>query len=284
MRITVASGKGGTGKTTFSANFAWSVSKNNRVMLTDCDVEEPNLHIFFGGEKTSEEVFAKKPRVDAGLCTFCGKCAGFCRFGAINVLKNRVLISDPVCHSCGGCTIICPENAISETEVSTGEISVVKVSPNLTLAEGRLYPGQPSGTGIIKALKGKCEKKETVISDAPPGSACLFLEAVSDSDYCILVTEPTPFGLHDLKAAYEAAKATGVPTGVVINKSLGDDCDVEEFCRLNSLEVIMKIPNDIKIAEIQNRGELFSEIYPEWTDKFTSLYGRLCNVIRGGDV
>ena len=281
MKIAVASGKGGTGKTTVAANLALAVSEKYNTNIIDCDVEEPNLHIFFSGESTSNDVFLKKPRVNPEICNLCKRCAEFCRFGAINIMHEKVLISDQLCHSCGGCAIICPKYAIYETDIAIGKISKVKISDNLILTEGILTPGQPTGNEIIKASKKDCDRYDAVIFDAPPGSACPFIETVSDSDFCILVTEPTPFGLHDLKAAYETGKTTGVFMGVVINRSTGKDEETESFCKKNNLEILMKIPNDLKIAVIQNNGGLFSVEIPEWKSRFMNLYERI-SALSGG--
>jgi len=281
MKIAVASGKGGTGKTTVAANLALCVSEKYNTCLIDCDVEEPNLSIFFKGAETKEEVFLKKPRVDKDICTLCKKCAEFCRFGAINIINEKVLISDVLCHSCGGCRIICPEYAIYQIDVSIGAVTKSYISDRLVLREGRLTPGQPSGNDIIKASKQNIDDYDCVIFDAPPGSACPFIETVSDSDFCILVTEPTPFGLHDLKAAYETGRVTGVPMGVIINRSMGSDIETEEYCRKNSLEILMRIPNDLKIAVVQNKGGLFSKDNPQWKKNFINLYERILK-LNGG--
>ncbi|MBN2733476.1 MAG: ATP-binding protein [Methanomicrobiaceae archaeon] len=278
MKIAVASGKGGTGKTTVAANLALAISEIVNTSLIDCDVEEPNLHIFFEGEVKSVDEFVKKPRVDESICTLCKECAEFCRFGAISIIKEKVLISDELCHSCGGCRIVCPADAISEIDVAIGKISEIRVSDKLLLIEGRLNPGQPAGNEIIKASKKDSDNFDAVIFDAPPGAACPFIETISDSDYCILVTEPTPFGLHDLKAAYETGKVADVPMGVVINRSTGKDDDIESFCFKNNLEVLMKIPNDLKIAVIQNNGGLFSVEFPEWKKNFLNLYEKIAGL------
>lgn len=275
MKIAVASGKGGTGKTTVAANLALAVSEKFNTILIDCDVEEPNLHIFFSGKENSKDVFLKKPVVDDEKCILCGKCAEFCRFGAINTIKEKVLISNDLCHSCGGCKLVCPEDAISEEDIVIGNIISMNISENLVLTQGRLIPGQPTGNEIIKASKEDSYKYDAVIFDSPPGSACPFIETISDSDFCLLVTESTPFGLHDLKAAYETGKTAKVPMAVVINRSYGNDTETEKFCLENGLEILMKIPNDLKIAVIQNRGGLFSKEIPEWSEKFLSLYEKI---------
>ncbi|WOF16138.1 P-loop NTPase [Methanoplanus sp. FWC-SCC4] len=272
MKIAVASGKGGTGKTTVSSNLALCLSKKFRTALVDCDVEEPNIHIFFNGPAESKKVFQKKPFANPELCSFCKECMNFCKFGAINIIKENIYFSYDLCHSCGGCKIICPENAIFEEDIEIGEVSVYSPDNNLTVIEGRLLPGKPSGNDVIDTAKQLSENFDIVIYDSPPGSACPFIETVHDSDFCVLVTESTPFGLHDLKAAFEVCKKLNVPVGVIINRSLEDDSLIENFCKEECLDILMKIPNSLEIARIQNNGELFVRVMPKWETDFLNLF------------
>ena len=275
MKIAVASGKGGTGKTTVAANLAYSLSDKINTSLIDCDVEEPNLHIFFKGESKSKEEFLTKPRVDRDICTLCKACAEFCRFGAITIIKEKVLISDELCHSCGGCRIICPVDAITEVDIAVGKITEIKVSDNLLLTEGRLNPGQPQGIGIIKASKKDCNLFDAVIFDAPPGAACPFIETISDSDYCILVTEPTPFGLNDLILAVEVLRKLQIPFAVVVNRSDLGDNKTDNYCHDEKISILMRIPFKEEIATAYSKGVAIVEAFPEYKKDFAKLYNTI---------
>lgn len=272
MKIAVASGKGGTGKTLVAANLAEVVSRTLDTTLVDCDVEEPNLHLFFGGPATSAEVCVPVPVFDLEVCDRCGKCAGFCRYGAITVLQDRVLFFSDLCHSCGGCMLICPKGAIREEPVRIGQINISHPSSLLTLVSGILDEGQPHATPVIRSAKEHSMSSCLVIFDAAPGTACPVVETVEGCDACILVTESTPFGLHDLRLAAEVADCLGVPAGVVINRSDGRDRKTTEFCTTHELPVMMTIPFDRKIASVQNRGELISRRSPEWQGRFSGLF------------
>lgn len=284
MKIAVASGKGGTGKSTFAANLALSLSKSNDVVLVDCDVEEPNLHLFFDAEHEESEVTVPVPVVDLGKCTFCGKCGDFCQYGAITVLKDDVLILMNLCHSCGGCRIVCPYDAITEVPRVIGKVQDSQPDEHLRLVTGVLNEGEVHATVVIqmaKALAGSTPTpvvavfEHVTIYDSSPGIACPVIETVDDADYVVLVTESTPFGIHDLELAIAVVEKLGIPAGVVINMSDGSDEMTEELCRRHSLEIIMRIPFDRRIAGVQNRGGLFSQDMPEWQGRFTDLYHHL---------
>lgn len=268
MKIAVASGKGGTGKTTVSVNLA--VSGDN-VQLVDCDVEEPdcNLYLHAPLEKV-EDVFLPVPEIDRKKCTYCGKCSEFCQYNALAVFPENVLVFKDLCHGCGGCTLVCPEAAITETKKAVGVIEY-GVLPGIEFIRGVLNIGEPLATPVIKALKRKINDKKTVILDSPPGNGCPVIETVSGCDFCILVTEPTPFGLHDLKMAVTLTKVLNVPCGVVINKAgIGDDT-VKIYCKKEKIPVLLEIPHDKKIAALCSRGIPFIKRMPSWNPKFRDL-------------
>jgi MinD superfamily P-loop ATPase len=272
MKIVVASGKGGTGKSTFSANFAWSISRSRDVVLVDCDVEEPNLHLFFSGEKCESDVGVQVPAFDMEKCNFCGKCGEFCRYGAIAVLPERIMFFDNLCHACGGCRIVCPTEAISETERVIGKVWDTPVDEHLRLISGVLNEGEANGIPVIMAAKEAAEGSDLIIYDSSPGTACPVIETIEGSDYVVLVTESTPFGLHDLMLAAEVVRKLGISAGVVINRSDGKDEETEAFCREAGLEIHMKIPFDREIARLQSRGDLFSVAMPDWQERFVTLF------------
>jgi len=281
MKIVVASGKGGTGKSTVSANLAYSIVDIQPVTLVDCDVEVPNLHLFFNTEPESRKVFTTIPEVDYGLCTFCGECGKFCRYGAITVLKDRVLIFEKMCHACGGCMIVCPEKAISECNYDVGRVEESTPLPSLRLISGFLKEGEVLAPKVIRDAKDASKGDSLVIIDSSPGIACPVIEAMDDADFCILVTESTPFGLHDLDLAVGVTKSLGLKAGVVINRSDGSDEDVREYCRKMDLPILLTIPFEKEIASVQNRGELISEKIPGWKEKFAGIYQEcldLCEV------
>lgn len=280
MKIAVASGKGGTGKTLVAANLAYSVSQEYDVTLVDCDVEEPDLHLFFDDAPVPEEVTVAVPVFDEQACDRCGKCAGFCRYGAITVLPGRILFFPELCHSCGGCSLVCPVGAIREEQVRVGQVTTAHPSPRLTLITGILDEGKPHATPVISAAKEKAGSAGIVILDAGPGTSCPVVEALDGCDGCILVTESTPFGLHDLRLAAEVADRLGIPAGVVINRSDGGDAKTTAFCAAHELPVLMTIPFDREIAVVQNRGKLIGRHDRAWEERFTALYARCRELFR----
>ncbi|MDD3621735.1 MAG: ATP-binding protein [Methanofollis sp.] len=281
MKIVVASGKGGTGKTTVSANLAYALARRGGVTLVDCDVEEPNLHLFFPGESEKKGVPVPVPAIDSERCTLCGECGHFCRYGALTVLKDRVLFFSELCHSCGGCTLVCPVDAITEVGREIGVVTTSHPLPGLTLISGVMYEGEVLAPKVIADAKEEGGDEGRVIYDASPGVACPVIETLEGADFCILVTESTPFGLHDLDLAVRAAAALGVAAGVVINRSDGEDDAAVTFCQEHDLPVLMTIPFDREVAAVQNRGGLIARDLPRWEERFAELWdevARHCEV------
>ncbi|MDM8514582.1 ATP-binding protein [Desulfobacterales bacterium HSG16] len=283
MIISVASGKGGTGKTTVATNLAFSIGADVRIM--DCDVEEPNAHLFLKPEIEEKSiVFTPVPEIDEEKCTFCKKCAEICRFRAIAVMDQIVLTFPELCHSCGGCVAVCPEDAISEIGRELGIMEKGRVN-GIDFAHGKLRIGEAMSPPLIRKVRSSVESDKGQLGeknvgkiniiDAPPGTSCPVIAAMKGTDFVLMVTEPTPFGLHDLKLAVEAVKLLGIPAGLVINRAdIGDDT-VKEYARKEKLPVLMEIPFDRKIAEVYSKGELIVEKMPEWKDKFRDLYRQI---------
>ncbi len=282
MQIVVASGKGGTGKSLVSLNLALSLSEQMPVTLVDCDAEEPNLHLFSLNEEIKEEqkVFVTIPSWNKELCTYCGLCGEFCQYGAIVVLPEQILFFQEHCHSCGGCSLVCPEKAITEINHQIGSVISSDFRPNCLLITGKLNPGEIRTPPVISASLNKA-KKGLVIRDAPPGVACPVIESVSGADVCVLVTESTPFGLHDLKAALELTRVFGIPAGVVINKSDGKDSLITDYCHSENLPIFLTIPFTREIALIQGSGKIIAEQDATWKDAFLMLYHDIEDLIRG---
>ena len=273
MIISIASGKGGTGKTTVATNLA--VSLGFDVQLLDCDVEEPNAHLFI--RPIIEEVKTINtpvPEVDMEKCNLCGKCGEICQFKAIVVIGDTVLPFHELCHSCGGCIEVCPEKAITETGRELGIIE--KGHRNgLEFIHGRLRVGEAMSPPLIKKVREYTRPDRLTIIDAPPGTSCPVIASMKSADFVLLVTEPTPFGLYDLKLAVGAVKILGIPCGLVINRSdMGDD-HVRVYAEQEDLSILMEIPFDRRIAEAYSRGEIIVEVMPEWKEKFVELYNHI---------
>ncbi len=273
MIISVASGKGGTGKTTVATNMA--VSLGAGVRLLDCDVEEPNAHLFVSPViEQSETVFAAVPEIDKDKCTLCRKCSDICRFNVIAIAGKTILTFPELCHSCGGCIAVCPEGAITEVgrELGLLEQGVFDAGD---FVHGRMRIGEAMSPPLIKKVRERINPDQINIIDAPPGTSCPVITAMKDTDFVLMVTEPTPFGLHDLKLAVEAVKLLGIPHGLVINRSdMGND-DVWQYARTENLPILMEIPFDRAIAEAYSRGRLMVESMPEWKGKFQELFRRI---------
>ena len=272
MITSIASGKGGTGKTTIAVGLALSVGD---VQFLDCDVEEPNAHIFLKPELAeSISVGILVPEVDDSKCTYCGKCAEVCEFNAIVVIKDKVLFFPELCHGCGSCSYFCPESAITEVEREIGVIERGNAR-NIELIHGILNIGEPMAPPLIRRVKGLINNNSDVIIDASPGTSCPVVESVKGSDFCILVTEPTPFGLNDLRLAVEMVRKLRLPFGVVINcADIGDE-EVENYCRDENIQILMTIPWDRRIAADYSNGIPLLEALPEYKKKFLKLYGMI---------
>ena len=273
MIVSIASGKGGTGKTTVATNLAQSVGAH--IQLLDCDVEQPNAHLFINPSfESSQTVFLPVPKVDEDRCTYCGKCAEICQFKVIAVVAQNILIFDELCHSCGGCWEICPESAIQEGRRELGVIEKGQ-SNGIEFIHGRLRVGEAMSPPLIKQVRAYQNPRKLTIIDAPPGTSCPVIAAMKKSDFVLLVTEPTPFGLHDLKLAVGAVQMIDIPMGLVINRSdLGDD-RVREYAHREELPILMEIPFKRQIAEAYSRGEVLVEVMPPWKDRFSELYDKI---------
>lgn len=270
MIIAIASGKGGTGKTTVAVNLA--VALERPVRLLDCDVEEPNCHVFLApGVDSSEPVGVPVPVVDEARCTACGACAEICQYNAIVSLKTKPLVFPELCHGCGGCALVCPEGAITE---EAREVGVIETGPagEVAFVQGRLNVGEPMSPPLIRAVKRHVKPDAINLLDCPPGTACPMIAAVRGADVVLLVTEPTPFGLHDLGLAVETVRLLGLPLGVVVNRvGVGDD-RVHRYCRAEGVPVLMEIPDDRRIAEAYSRGELAIDAVPDLRPAFVRLF------------
>jgi MinD superfamily P-loop ATPase len=276
MIIAIASGKGGTGKTTVATNLAVAaVLRGENVTYVDCDVEEPNGHIFLKPE--IEKVLTVNvyvPEVDFGVCNFCGDCGKICAYSAIVVIGEKVLKFPDLCHSCGGCSAVCPVGAITEVPNKVGVVEEGK-SDGVKFIQGRLDVGRAMPTPVTREVKKRIADDGTIIIDAPPGTSCPVIEAVKGSDYVILVTEPTPFGFHDLKLAVGTVRELALPFGVVINRADAGDDRTLRFCEDENIPVLAEIPDDRRVAEAYSRGELVTRVFPEYRVIYDNLYSRL---------
>jgi MinD superfamily P-loop ATPase len=273
MIISVASGKGGTGKTLVATSLAISLKDRERVQLLDCDVEEPNDHIFLKPVITSSEaVCIPIPEVDEKKCTYCRKCAETCAYHAVAVFAQHVLVFPNLCHGCGACSYLCPEKAINEVG---REIGVVEwgQSDGVEFAHGKLNVGEAMPTPVIRRVKAKANRDGIVIIDVSPGTSCPVVASIKDSDFCLLVTEPTPFGLNDLILAVETVKELGISCGVVINRAGVGDGKVEEYCLKEGIPILLTIPLDTEIARLNSQGIALVEGMPQWKESFIGLFG-----------
>jgi MinD superfamily P-loop ATPase len=274
INLVVASGKGGTGKTTVAVNLALAL-KEKSVQLLDCDVEEPNAHLFLKPVIAGiDEIGIPVPEVELDKCSFCGHCAEVCAFNALAVFQDQVMVLAELCHGCGSCAYLCPEKAIREVARPIGVVES-GTAGSLIFAHGRLNPGEAMSPPLINAVKKLIMPGKVTIIDAPPGTSCPVVSAVSGCDYCLLVTEPTPFGLNDLDLAYRMVARLGIPAGVVINRCDLGDSGVENYCLKNDLPVLQRIPFDIEMARLYARGEPAVLHLPAWHSSFQDLFERI---------
>ena len=271
MKIAVLSGKGGTGKTTVSSSLAF-ISK---MLLIDTDIEEPNSHIFLkGGIEDVKYVYTKFPEVNMEKCNLCGECGEFCKFNAIIPAKKRVIVFGEACHDCGGCEIVCKNGAISWEKREIGKIFTGKTYFNSTNKYGKLNIGEMSGVKIIKEIYKNTVEKDFLI-DCPPGTACTTVSAVEVADFAIIVVEPSPFGLSDMKLVVQLLRDMKIPFGVVINKFDEDENIVKKYCDNEKIEIIGTIPFDRKIAEAYSKGEIIADTLPEYRENFETILKRV---------
>ncbi len=275
LKIAVLSGKGGTGKTLTAVNLAAAAKE---ALYVDCDVEEPNGHLFFKPDGIeSSDISIKLPALNSKLCNGCRICVDFCKFNALAYIKNKVVIFDEVCHSCGGCTLLCPEKALTEMEKTIGKIHV-GMSENVRVITGILDIGIASGEPIIKELSRiKNEYPGLTFIDCPPGSACAVMESIKDADYCILVAEPTLFGVHNLGMVHDLVKLFKKPHGAILNKCLEGENPAEQFCIGNNITILGRIPFDNELGTINSNAMISVRMNSKYRDLFTSL---LQNVLK----
>lgn len=271
MKLAILSGKGGTGKTTVSTNLAY-ISKK---LLIDTDIEAPNAHIFLKGEKREENsVFTLYPKVNMEKCNLCGECGNFCRFNAIIPAKKQVLVFEESCHSCGGCEIVCKERAISWEKREIGKIIEGETYFSSKLKYGQLNIGEMSGVKIIKQLYRENSETDFII-DCPPGTSCTTVAAVEEANFAIIVTEPSPFGLSDMKLVIKLLRNLKIPFGVVINKAEEVESETEIFCKNENIEILGKIPFDREIAESYSNGKIISAILNKYRVNFEEILKRV---------
>ena len=276
VKVAVASGKGGTGKTTVATNLAWVAAQHGRsVAYLDCDVEEPNGQIFLQPEvEWRRPVTVPVPRVDPDVCDLCGECGEICEFSAIVPIGSRVLVFPQLCHSCGGCRLVCPLQAITDTPREVATLMGGRVG-GVEYLQGLLNIGEAMSPPVIRALKAAAPQAELVIVDAPPGTSCPVVEAVKGCDKVLLVTEPTPFGLHDLELAVNTIGELGIGCEVVVNRAGANGEATRELCRTWGIEIAAELPDRRSIAEAYSRGEMAVDADPEFRDRFLTLLRRV---------
>jgi MinD superfamily P-loop ATPase len=277
MQIAIASGKGGTGKTTVATNLAYVAARaGESVTYLDCDVEEPNGHIFLKPEITDRKPAGSSvPQVDVGKCTLCGECGEICQYSAIVRVGEIILVYPELCHGCGGCSLVCSADAITEVFREIGTVETGRAG-DVQFAHGVLNIGEAMSPPLIRAVKSTAVETGLTIADAPPGTSCPVIEAVREADYVILVTEPTPFGFHDLKLAVEMLRALKLPFGVVINRAGLDGKETRAYCAARQIPILREIPDDRRIAEAYSRGLMACEALPEYEAIFADLLNSVC--------
>ncbi len=277
MKIAVASGKGGTGKTTLSVALANAVKQS--VQYLDCDVEEPNGNLFLHPQVLAREVITVPiPEVNRSLCNACGECAELCQFNAIVTQGQYALVFPELCHSCGGCIKVCPENAITEIEKPIGSLTRGR-SGNIEYIQGKLDIGNAMSPPLIRAVKAEEREDCLTIIDCPPGTSCPMIVTVRDADFVLLVTEPTPFGLHDLKLAVETVRELQRPFAVIINRADAGDDRVEQYCRNENINVLLRIPETRIAAEASSRGETILSVFPEMEEELRAMLAKIESIV-----
>lgn len=273
MKIAILSGKGGAGKTLLAVNLAAAAEFSTYI---DCDVEEPNGRIFLKPQKIkNKDVYTYLPDFDESKCIGCRKCVDFCKFNALIFIKKKPIVFSEVCHCCGGCKLVCPSNAVSEKKHTIGHLEIGKYK-NVNIISGILNLGESSGIPIINAALKEGEKLDTdIFIDCPPGSACSVMESVSNADKCVLVAEPTAFGLHNFKMVYELVTLLKKPCAVVINKQDAPYEPLENFCAQNNIEILSRIPYSPQMAEKASHGNLISEENEEYRKIFTDIFNKI---------
>ena len=277
MKITIASGKGGTGKTTFAVNLAWILAQaGQNIQLMDADVEEPNAHLFLNPDfEETQPVHVKKPVWNEELCTGCGKCAEACAYNALAVVNGKVLVFNELCHACGVCSHVCPTNALTEQPFEMGKVRIAPTSAGFFFADGLLNVGEPSAPNVVKALNKMVNPDAVCIMDAAPGTGCPVVEAVEGADVAVLVTEPTPFGLHDLKLAVGLTLKMKVPTGIVVNRSDSESDLISDYAKETGLPILGRIPFKREYAETYSKGQIIAEAFPELQDNLKSIFKKI---------
>lgn len=271
MKIAVLSGKGGTGKTTVSTNLAF-ISK---IPIFDTDIEEPNSHIFLKNKNIHEKsVCTNYPKIDMKKCNLCGECGNFCKFNAVIPARNTVLVFEESCHDCGGCEIVCRQGAVSWEKREIGKIFAGKTYFGSEAVYGKLNIGEMSGVKIIKEMY-KNNSFENLLIDCPPGTACTTVSAVEEADFAVIVAEPSPFGLSDMKLVVKLLKDMKIPFGVVINKADEEENEIKFYCRENNIEILGEIPFKREIAENYSKGNIISDILPEYKSVFADILKRV---------
>jgi len=271
-RLPLPAARGGTGKTTVATNLAYVASRSGRrVAYLDCDVEEPNGHIFLKPTITDQTpIESPSPQVDHEKCILCGECGEICQFSAIVRVGEKILVYHDLCHACGGCSLVCPVDAISEVPRELGMLQTGR-SGTIVFAQGLLNIGQPSSPPVIKAVHSTSFQTDLIIVDAPPGTSCPTIEAIRGADFVVLVTEPTPFGFHDLKLAVKMVRVLGLPFGVVVNRAGNNGIDLQAYCKARQIPLLLEILEDRKLAEEYSRGIVASEALPKYEAIFNGL-------------